>query len=325
MDLKQTLKKSLQSIWIILKLIIPIYIIADILFYYNTLSYVSFLIEPITTIIGLPKEASLSIISGMFLNVYASIAFAAPLDLTIHQWTILAVFVGICHSLVVESVIMKKIGLTNTYSYVLRFVSGFIVAFITSIMPSSWFSATLKIDDTFSINEYNSVTELLYNSFLNSINLSIQVIILITALIFIMDFIKTRKFIKESKKNVSKGFSLTVGIILGITYGAGILIDEAKSGNMKKEDLFFIGTFLMICHAVIEDTLLFVIFGADFTMAVVIRTVAAIVISYILLLFYKRNQNSKFLNKYVDSKNKLNIYRKTYFYIKATIPVTSFN
>ena len=295
MNFKITLQKSLQSIWIILKLIIPIYILADILFYYNTLSYVSFLVEPITTAIGLPPEASLSIISGMFLNVYASIAFAAPLDLSIHQWTILAVFVGICHSLIVESVIMKKIGLSNTYSYSLRIIAGFIVAFITSIMPREWFSASLKIDDSFSTNKYESLTDLLYNSFLNAIELSITVIVLITALIFIMDFIKTRKFIKESKKNVSKGFSLTVGIILGITYGAGILINEVENGNIKKEDIFYIGTFLMICHAVIEDTLLFVIFGADFTMAVLIRTIAAIIISYILLLFYRRNQNNQIL------------------------------
>lgn len=298
MNLRQTIQKSLQSIWIILKLIIPIYIIADILFYYNTLSYVSFLVEPITTAIGLPPEAALSIISGMFLNVYGAIAFAAPLDLTIHQWTILAVFVGICHSLVVESVIMKKIGLSNTYSYILRIVSGFIVALITSFMPSSWFSPTVTTNDKFVVEEYNSLTDLLYNSLLNSLELSITVIVLITTLIFIMDFIKTRKFIKESKKNVSKGFSLTIGIILGITYGAGILISEVESGKIKDEDIFYIGTFLMICHAVIEDTLLFVIFGADFTMAVVIRTISAIIISYILLLVYRKYKKYKSNKKY---------------------------
>lgn len=301
MELKQTFKKSLQSIWIILKLIIPIYIIADILFYYNALSYISFLVEPITTAIGLPPEAALSIISGMFLNVYAAIAFAAPLDLTIHQWTILAVFIGICHSLIVESVIMKKIGLSNTYSYILRIVSGFIVALLTSFMPSSWFSPTISTNDKFVVEEYNSLSELLYNSFLNSIELSITVIILITALIFIMDFIKSRKFIKESKKNVSKGFSLTVGIILGITYGAGILINEVENGNIKDEDIFYIGTFLMICHAVIEDTLLFVIFGADFTMAVAIRTVSAIIISYILLLVYRKYKKNTPIVKHIET------------------------
>ncbi|MGB5792564.1 nucleoside recognition protein [Poseidonibacter sp.] len=228
----------------------------------------------------------------MFLNVYGAIAFAAPLDLTIHQWTILAVFIGICHSLVVESVIMKKIGLSNTYSYTLRITVGFIVAFITALMPSQWFSSTI-VENSFKVLEYSSITDLLYNSFLNSMILSVKIILLIIVLIFIMDFIKSRKFIQDSKKNVSKGFSLTVGIFLGITYGAGILIKEVESGRISKEDIFYIGTFLMICHAIIEDTLLFVIFGADFTMAIVIRTVSAIIISYILLLIYRKNQDKR--------------------------------
>lgn len=292
MNYKQTLQKSLDSTWLILKLVIPIYIIADILFYYNTLSHIAFIIEPFTTIIGLPPEASLSILSGMFLNVYGAIAFAAPLDLTIHQWSILAVFVGICHSLVVESIIMKKIGLSNLYSYTLRISAGFIIALITSLLPSQWFSSTI-IDNTFTTVAYNSLGELLYNSFLNSIELSFKIVILITLLIFIMDFIKTRKFITESKKNISKGFSLTVGIILGITFGAAILIKEVESGRIDKSDIFYIGTFLMICHALIEDTLLFVIFGADFTMVIIIRTVAAILISYILLYFYKIKNHDK--------------------------------
>ncbi len=290
MNFKETLKKSLESIIIILKLIIPIYIIADILYFYNTLSYISFLVEPFTSFIGLPAETSLAIISGIFLNLYAAVAFAAPLDMTPHQWSILAVFLGVCHSLVVESVIMKKIGISNIYSYSLRFFAGLFLAYITFLMPSSWFDATLT-QSVFEKQTYDSLSSLLIGSTLGAIDLSIKVIILITVLIFIMDFIKTRKFIKESQKNVSKGFSIVVGIILGITYGAGILINEAKSGSISKDDLFYIGTFLMICHAIIEDTLLFVIFGADFTMVIVIRTVAAIILSYILLKIYQKRYN----------------------------------
>lgn len=290
MNYKQSLKSSIKSAWIVLKLIIPIYIIADILYFYNTLSYVSFLVEPFTSIIGLPPETSLAIISGMFLNVYASVAFAAPLELTIHQWSILAVLVGIAHALPVEGVIMKKIGISNIYSYSLRIISGFIIAYITYLIPSDFFSATLT-NDIFEKPVYENIWVLLQSSFLNSIDLTIKVIVLITALIFLMDFIKTRKFIQNSQKNVSKGFSITVGVILGITYGAGILIKEVQSGEISKKDIFYIGTFLMICHAVIEDTLLFVIFGADFTMVVIIRTIAAIIISYLLLQIFLYREN----------------------------------
>ncbi|PHO13356.1 nucleoside recognition protein [Malaciobacter marinus] len=287
MNLKKTLNSSIKSIWIILKLVIPIYILAEILFYYNTLAYVSFLVEPFTSILGLPKEAALSIISGMFLNLYAAVAFAAPLDMNPQQWTVLAVFLGICHSLVVESVIMKKIGLSNTYSYLLRFFAGLIVAYLTTFIPASYFMSNINIE-AFEEKSYDSLISLLQISAYNAFILSLKIIALITALIFIMDFIKTRDFIQKSGKNISKSFSILVGVFLGITYGAGILIEEAKGTSLSKKDIFFIGTFLMICHAIIEDTLLFVIFGADFTIIIAIRTVAAIIISYAMLYFFDK-------------------------------------
>jgi hypothetical protein len=72
---KKTFASALRSAMIVLKFIIPIYIIADILYFYNTLSYVTFIIEPFTSFLGLPTEASLAIISGIFLNLYAAVAF----------------------------------------------------------------------------------------------------------------------------------------------------------------------------------------------------------------------------------------------------------
>jgi hypothetical protein len=283
-DFRETLKTALASSWIILKLVIPIYIIADILYFYNILSYISFLIEPFTSIIGLPAETSLAIISGIFLNLYAAVAFAAPLDLTPHQWSILAVFLGVCHSLIVESIIIKKIGISNLYSYLLRFFGGLFIAYCVFLLPSSWFEATISTQ-VFEKENYEIITLLLYNSLLNASILTIKIILLISFLIFIMDFIKSRKFIKNGQKNISKNFSLLVGIFLGITYGAGILIKEVQSGKISKDDIFYITTFLMICHAIIEDTLLFVIFGADFTMVIAIRTIFAILFASFLLKF----------------------------------------
>ncbi len=76
---------------------------------------------------------------------------------------------------------------------------------------------------------------------------------------------------------------------LGITYGAGILIKEAQNSNLSKADIFFILVlFLMICHAIIEDTLLFVIFEANLYIIVIFRVIAAIVFSFILLKMYEK-------------------------------------
>jgi len=287
MNYKETLHTALQSAWIIIKLVIPIYILADILYYYNALESVAFLLEPFTSMLGLPAEAALSIISGMFLNLYAAVAFAAPLDMTPHQWSVLAIFLGVCHSLVVESVIMKRLGISNLYSYSLRFVGGLAIAWVAYKMPSEWFSATVT-SDTFTQKHYESLTELLISSMSGAVILTLKIILLIGVLIVLMDYIKSRPFVQNSARNVSKGFTITVGIILGITYGAGVLIKEQSSGALSRYDIFYIGTFLMICHAIIEDTLLFVIFGADLTMVIAVRTIAAILISWLFLMIYKR-------------------------------------
>jgi hypothetical protein len=272
-----TFKKAIQSSWTIIKIVIPIYILADILYFYNTLAYISFLIDPFTSMLNLPREASLAIISGMFLNLYAAVAFAAPLDMDAKQWSILAIFLGICHSLIAEGAVVKKLGIPYIYSYSLRIIMGFIIAYLATLIPERFFSSSIAYSP---LNQeiYTSIYELLYNSIYNAIILTIEIVILVSLLIFIMDFIKNMNFIKQSTKNISKYFSIMVGLLLGITYGAGILISE--SSNIKKSDMFLITTFLMICHAVIEDTLLFAILGSDFMVVVAIRLIWAFILAF---------------------------------------------
>ncbi|MBE0490973.1 MAG: nucleoside recognition protein [Sulfurospirillum sp.] len=288
--LRNSLKTSLKSSMIILKLIIPIYILADLLFYYNLLSHVSFILEPITYFLDLPSAVALSLISGMLLNIYAAIAFAAPLDLSPREWTILGVYLGICHSLLVETAVMQRIGISKLYSVSLRIGAGLFIGFITTLLPHSLFSP-LHVNATQEKIPYDSLPALLQNSLYESLILSMQVIALISILIFVMDFIKSLAFIKNYSEKVSSAFSISIGVMLGITYGAGILISEYEKNTLSKKDILFIGTFLMICHAIVEDTLLFVIFGANLWVIIVLRVIFAFIFAYGLITIYQRKNS----------------------------------
>ncbi|WP_026477378.1 nucleoside recognition domain-containing protein [Alkaliphilus transvaalensis] len=87
------------------------------------------------------------------------------------------------------------------------------------------------------------------------------------------------KLFKTSNETV---LPLLVGIIFGLSYGAGVIIQSAKEGNLNKRDLFLITVFLATCHAVFEDTLLFVAVGANGYLLLGTRLVAAFVLTYIL-------------------------------------------
>lgn len=287
-SIQKSLKTSLKSSWTILKLIVPIYILADVLFYYNLLSHITFIFKPLVALLGLPQEAALAIVSGLFLNLYAAIAFAAPLGLGAKEWTVLALFLGIAHSLIVETEIMRRLGLSRIYSILLRLSVGLLVGGLTSKLPQSWFSSKI-LQEMITPEQpvYQSLFDLLQNSLYESLSLSLKVIALVTLLIFFLDFIKSLAIIEKHSQKVNSGFSITVGVILGITYGAGILISEYEKGVLQKKEILFIGTYLMIAHAIIEDTLLFVIFGANPWLIVGLRLVFATLIAYLIVKYSK--------------------------------------
>jgi len=83
---------------------------------------------------GLNPQTSLSIAAGILFNLYAAIAFAAPLGLSPYEWTILGLFLGIAHALPVENTIMKKLGIPHIYSTILRIGVGTIAVLIFRIL-----------------------------------------------------------------------------------------------------------------------------------------------------------------------------------------------
>ncbi len=285
MHYRDTIAKSLASAWLILKFVIPIYVLADVLYYYDLLRHVAFVLEPVTRWIGLPAEAALALMSGMFLNLYAAIAFAAPLEMSPQQWTVLAVFLGVAHSLVVESAVMKHLGVAAWYAYGLRIVVAIAAGVAVSLLPEGVFGQQALSDQAVNAERFADVWAMLGHSLYGAVVLALKIIVLITVLIVLMEWIKTWPILQRSAQHVSRGFTLASGLILGITYGAGVLISEARSGHMSRTEIFVIATFLLICHAIIEDTLLFVMFGANAWVIIAARSFAAVVVTWVVWIW----------------------------------------
>ena len=74
-------------------------------------------------------------------------------------------------------------------------------------------------------------------------------------------------------------FPLLVGVVMGITYGAGTLMEMNKRNPISKKDLALIGIFIFICHGIIETTLLFAVAGANIFVILVVRLLIAILVT----------------------------------------------
>ena len=73
-----------------------------------------------------------------------------------------------------------------------------------------------------------------------------------------------------------------IGTVLGLTFGAGLLIKEAQSGRLSRRDIFFTIGFLSLCHSVIEDTMLVMLLGADLSGVLWARLVFALLVIGVL-------------------------------------------
>lgn len=74
-------------------------------------------------------------------------------------------------------------------------------------------------------------------------------------------------------------FPLLGGMFFGIVLGSALIIDYAKEGYLKKRDLLLTGIFLSISHSIIEDTVIFSVFGANPVVVITTRMILAIIIT----------------------------------------------
>jgi len=72
---------------------------------------------------------------------------------------------------------------------------------------------------------------------------------------------------------------LAVGLFFGLVYGAGVIIQSSKEGNLDKRSLILVSIFLVCCHAIVEDTFILVAIGANGLLLFSIRLITAFLVT----------------------------------------------
>ena len=72
---------------------------------------------------------------------------------------------------------------------------------------------------------------------------------------------------------------LLAGIFLGLLYGAGILLSMSKEENLSFRERMALAVFLVTCHAVVEDTAIFMLLGGSAFWMLGPRLVLAVVLT----------------------------------------------
>jgi hypothetical protein len=86
------------------------------------------------------------------------------------------------------------------------------------------------------------------------------------------------------------GFPLVIGIVIGLSYGAGVILQSAKEDKLTRRDLYLLTYFLVAAHAVFEDTAIFMAFGVNGLLLLVTRLAVASVFTFLASRWIKPDE-----------------------------------
>ncbi len=127
-------KKGLTTLWRLTKIVVPVYFFVTFLKMTPMLEMISRWFEPAMRLIGLPGEASLVLVLGNCINLYAGIGAITSLTLNIKQITILAVMLSFSHSLFLETAVAKRTGVSLLFVVAVRITLAIVSGLVLNIV-----------------------------------------------------------------------------------------------------------------------------------------------------------------------------------------------
>jgi hypothetical protein len=299
-SIKRGLLVGLKTTWTLGKIIFPVTLIVAILQYTPVLPWMMKLITPLMKLIGLSGDAAIPLVLGNFLNLYAAIGAILTLHFSVKEVFILAVMLSFSHNLFVESSVAVKTGVKLWVVLTTRLGLALVSAIVINLVwHGGGAAAQYGFIDNAGADPVGFSAILLAaikKALLGILQLAMIVIPLMVVIQFLKDIQLLQKFSQKMapvtkilgmKENTST--TMAAGLFFGLAYGAGVMIQAVKEDGVSKKDLTLAFIFLVACHAVVEDTLIFVPLGIPVWPLFLIRLGVAIVLTLIVGNIWRRS------------------------------------
>jgi hypothetical protein len=224
--------------------------------------------------VGLPGPMGLAWATAMVTNLYGGLmsylALSGDCLLSVAQVTILSSMMLIAHGLPVEVGITSKTGARWVTIAAIRIFVAFLFG-VTLRIVFGMLNGRFDIPASAAITptpQASGLPEWAWDQLL-SLGKIFLIVLGLVILLKILNKLKVTDLIERSLKPILAPIGIgkeatnvtTIGMVLGLSYGGGLIIDEVKKGHIKPKDVFLSLVLMSLCHSVIEDTLLMLALG----------------------------------------------------------------
>jgi hypothetical protein len=282
------------------KIMIPVSIMVAILEYIGAIGMFGKWLSPLAQMLGLPGEAGIVWATTLISNMYGGmISFASIFtsgSLSIAQVSILCNLMLVAHTFPVELGVARSAGLRLVPVFLLRFIPAILSSWLMFVFLEGmdWLQGPSKLSWK---AEKQAAT---WNErILAEVERYFMVFLVVMALLLTMKFLKASGLLHRFTQMLRPLIRLlgmeervlpitVIGMSMGILYGGGLMIQEAKTKAIDTRQLFYAFLLMGLCHSLIEDSLLMMALGADWSMVFLFRPIFALVFTAVSLYLLRR-------------------------------------
>ncbi len=292
--LSRSLRDALSISWELFRIIIPISIATRLLEQLGVIDKLGDLLGPLMHCVGLPGEMGLVWATAIFINIYTALMvfanLAPQLDMNVAQVTIITTMILIAHALPVEVRIAQKVGTRFAAMFALRLGGALLLGWLLHHAYRLSDALQQPAQMLWTLQRSGSGWGAWLVSQLQSMAM---ICVIILALIMVLEVLKKVGIITLMTRLLAPVLRLLgmggevapltiIGMTLGLSYGGGLLIREARQGGLRQRDIFISLALMGLCHSVIEDTLVMLVFGAHLSGILWGRVIFALLVTFIL-------------------------------------------
>ena len=275
------LRRSRRLFLVLIKVMLPIMVLVQIGQWLGWIDVLGGAIAPAMALLDLPPEAGMIWVAGMCVGVYGAIAaligLAPNLDMNAAQLSVLCSMVLFAHGLPVEQAIVRRAGASFWATAALRvgaaIVYGGAVAWacrwggwLQEPVSLGWLQSSALATDAQSSGLLGWL-----RSTAMSLLLTYGVIVALLVLLDIFERIGLTRAITALLMPLLRLSGLdarvapvtTVGVLLGLSYGGALIIEETDKNQLPARTRFLALAWISLSHSLIEDTALLLTLGAD--------------------------------------------------------------
>jgi hypothetical protein len=311
-EIKDTLKETCTTASTLFLIMIPISIVVKILSELGLITILGNYLQPAMGVVGLPGDFALILATAMITNIYGGLIVFFNLSLqntyTVAQVTVLGAMILLAHNLPVEARIAQKAGVRIWFNLTFRIISAFILGWILSFVFTSF---NLFQNKSNILWKPDVVDPSLTSWALGELRNYLMIFLIILGLMVLMKILKKTGVIEHLNNLLRPGLEFLgmskhaapiaiIGTTLGLAYGGGLIIKEAKSGKMSKKDVFYSISLMNLSHSLIEDTLLLLAIGASLFGILIGRVLFTILVIVLIIQIISRFSKKTFEKYFVS-------------------------